>query len=78
VITSDTPSIRETVGETALLVSPTDSNGLTQAIVGLLDDAAERQQRSVAGMRHARKFSWEKTARATLDLYREVLKKGTS
>jgi glycosyltransferase involved in cell wall biosynthesis len=29
-------------------------------------------------MRHARKFSWEKTARATLDLYREVLKKGTS
>jgi glycosyltransferase involved in cell wall biosynthesis len=76
VITSDTPSIRETVGEAALLVSPTDSSGLTQAIARLLDNAAERQERSVAGMRHARKFSWEKTARATLDLYREVLKKG--
>ena len=76
VITSDTPSIRETVGEAALLVSPTDSSGLTQAIVRLLDNAAERQERSVAGMRHVRKFSWEKTARATLDLYREVLKKG--
>ena len=78
VITSDTPSIRETVGEAARLVSPTDSRGLAQAMVRLLDDAAERQQRSVAGMRHARKFSWEKTARATLDLYREVLEKGTS
>jgi len=49
VITSDTPSIRETVGEAALLVSPTDSSGLTQAIVRLLDNAAERQERSVAG-----------------------------
>jgi glycosyltransferase involved in cell wall biosynthesis len=74
VITSDIPSIRETVGNTACLISPTDSTELARVIMRLLKDAPERKKRSAAGIEHAMKFSWEKTASSTLDLYREVMK----
>jgi glycosyltransferase involved in cell wall biosynthesis len=72
VITSDIPSIRETVGDVALLVSPTDVNELARGIVKLLENPAEREQRSAMGKQHASKFSWEKAAASTLDIYRRL------
>ena len=72
VITSDIPSIRETVGDVALLVSPTDVNELARGIVRLLENPAEREQRSAMGKQHASKFSWEKAAASTLDIYRRL------
>lgn len=76
VITSRVPSLMETVGDAARLISPTDSSELAQAIIRLLEDSGEREQRSSAGLRRASEFSWEKTANTTLDVYREALKKG--
>ena len=74
VITSRINSIRETVGQAARLVSPTDFHELSEAIVHLLEDSGEREQLSSAGLQRAAGFSWERTAAATLDVYREVLK----
>ncbi len=74
VVTSRVPSLTETVGDAARLVSPTDYQELAQAIVHLLRDSGERERLSSAGLRRAAEFSWEKTARATLDVYREALK----
>lgn len=76
VITSRIPSLMETVGDAARLVPPTDSRELAQAIIRLLEDSGERERRSDAGLRRAAEFSWEKTAAATMDVYREALKKG--
>src|ERR1043165_887592 len=72
VITSDIPSIRETVGDTALLVSPTGVDGLARSLIRLLENPAEREPRSAAGTQHASKFSWEKAAAATFDIYRRL------
>lgn len=74
VVTSNIPSIVETVGDVARLISPADFRDLAQGIACLLGDVAERETRSSAGIEHARKFSWEKTAAATLSVYRSVLK----
>lgn len=75
VITSRIPSIMETVGDAARLVSPTDFRELAQAIICVLEDSGERNRRSPAGLQRAAEFSWERTASATLNLYRSVLKK---
>jgi glycosyltransferase involved in cell wall biosynthesis len=72
VITSDIPSIRETVADVAILVSPTDVDELARAIVRLLENSGEREERSVWGKKHAAKFSWEKAAAATLNVYRRL------
>jgi glycosyltransferase involved in cell wall biosynthesis len=75
VVTSRVPSLTETVGDAARLVSPTDYQELAQAIAHLLQGSSERQRLSSAGLRRAAAFSGEKTAQATLDVYREALKR---
>jgi glycosyltransferase involved in cell wall biosynthesis len=75
VITSNIQTILETVGEAARTVSPTDVQGLAGAILELLENEAERSRLARAGMKRAAEFSWEKTARLTLDVYRETLRR---
>ena len=74
VITSLIPTFVETIGrEAARLVHPTDVHALSLAIVELLNDENERRRLSSTGRRRAAQFSWEKTARATLEVYKEAL-----
>jgi len=72
VVTSRIPSIVETVGDVARLISPTDVDDLARGITALLDDAGEREHRSTAGIAHAKKFSWERTASATWEVYQKL------
>lgn len=73
VITSQIPSIRETVGSAARLVVPTDIGGLAQAIVDVLEVPAERKHLATEGQKRAAGFTWQKTAEATMQVYEEVL-----
>jgi glycosyltransferase involved in cell wall biosynthesis len=74
VVASRIPSIVEAVGaDAACLVSPADHLGLASCIIRLLEDDGERERLSETGRERARLFSWEKTARATLEVYREAL-----
>ena len=73
VVTSNVPGIIETVSDVARLISPTDAEDLARAITALLEDENERAYRSRAGISHAKKFSWERTAAATLDVYQEAI-----
>ncbi len=72
VVTSRTPSIIETVGDVARLFSPTDVEDLARGITALLNDANEREHRSSLGLQHAKKFSWERTATATWEIYKKL------
>ena len=72
VITSRIPAIIETVGESAVLVEPTDVEGLAGSIIELWNDERQRKQLSHAGLKRAAAFTWEQTARLTLDVYRKV------
>ncbi|HEY3024877.1 MAG TPA: glycosyltransferase family 1 protein [Pyrinomonadaceae bacterium] len=73
VITSRIPSIMETAGTAARFISPTDFRDLAQGIIRVLEDGSEWDYRSSAGLQRAAEFSWERTASATLNVYRQVL-----
>ncbi|HEX8457385.1 MAG TPA: glycosyltransferase family 1 protein [Pyrinomonadaceae bacterium] len=73
VITSRIPVIMETVGDAARLFNPTDVRELADCLHELWTNDAERQRLSAQGRVHAAGFTWERTARLTLDVYAEVL-----
>jgi glycosyltransferase involved in cell wall biosynthesis len=75
VITSRIPVIMETVGDAALLVEPTDVRALADCLRALWESEEERRRLSADGIRHAADFTWERTARLTLEVYDEVLQR---
>ncbi len=70
VITSNTSSLPEVVGDAALLVDPLDVEKLATTIAAVLGDAGLRADLSRKGLRRADAFSWETTARTILRTYR--------
>ena len=74
VIAGRIPALQETLGSAALLVEPMDVEELAKALAGLLHDESWRHRLGSAGLQQAAKFSWERTARLTLDVYRKLLK----
>jgi glycosyltransferase involved in cell wall biosynthesis len=76
VVTSNLSSIPEITGEHALLVPPTDQEALTVAIARLIENPALREELARQGPPRAAAFTWERTARQTLDVYRGVLQAG--
>ena len=69
VVTSNIASMPEVAGDAAVLVDPRDAGGLAAAIARVLRDEALRDRLREAGIGRARQFSWEATARLTLDAY---------
>ena len=73
VITSNTSSLPEVTGDSALLINPNDSMELADAMLNLIRDRILRDHLIFKGKEQASKFSWEKTAQATLNVYRSRL-----
>ena len=73
VIAADATSLPEVGGPGALLVGPDDVDGWAAALVRLANDDALRAGLRAAGLAHAARFSWQRTARETLAAYRQVL-----
>jgi glycosyltransferase involved in cell wall biosynthesis len=73
VITSNTSSLPEVVGDAALLVDPLDTEALARAIVRVLTDPTLAGELSERGRRRASQFSWEKTGRAVQTVIHQVL-----
>jgi len=72
VICSNTASLPEVAGDAALLVDPHDVEGLADAIDRVMEDSALRNDLIRKGFRRAAHFSWEKTARETLAVFRSI------
>ncbi|WP_322489800.1 glycosyltransferase family 1 protein [Chloroflexus sp.] len=73
VITSNTSSLPEVVGDAGLMVAPTDTIGLAEAIRCVLVDVDLRAELRQRGLARARRFSWADTAAKTLAAYREAV-----
>jgi glycosyltransferase involved in cell wall biosynthesis len=73
VVTSNTSSLPEVVGDAALTVDPYDVQALAAAMRQLLDDNDLRAEMRARGLARAQAFTWQRTARQTLDVYRQAL-----
>ncbi len=67
-IVSNTTSLPEVVGDSALTVDPHDSESIATAIECLLSNAAMRLELRERSIRRARLFNWEKTAAMTWEV----------
>ncbi len=75
VITSNTSSLPEVVGDAGIMVDPLNAEELADAMLRVLQDPALRSDMSRNGLERARKFSWERTAKQTLDVYQDVYRR---
>lgn len=73
VAASRSTAIPEYVGDAALLFDPQDLQSIAGAIQEILIREDLRQELRARGLVMARQFSWEKSALATLQVYREAL-----
>lgn len=74
VITSDTTSLPEVVGDAGITVKPGDVSAVAAAIARLLDEPDFAAELGIKGRERAELFSWEAAARETLDIYQGLLK----
>ena len=75
-VVSNVSSLPEVVGDAALLVDPEDEEELIVALWRLVTDDDLWAELRDKGFKRARAFSWDKTARRTLEAYRRVVERG--
>jgi glycosyltransferase involved in cell wall biosynthesis len=73
VIAGRIPALQENLRDAACLFEPTDVAALTRSIIDLWEDEKLRLRLAARGTHRAEQFSWERTARLTLDVYRKVV-----
>lgn len=72
VITSDTSSMPEVGGDAALYVDPEDLDALTRKLKEVMEDGGLRHMFIKMGFKQVKKFSWEKCARETAEIYQRL------
>jgi glycosyltransferase involved in cell wall biosynthesis len=70
---ADCSSLPEVAGDAALLFDPCSQDAIAQAIERLLGDPSLAASLRERGIARVRQFSWERTARLTLDSYARAL-----
>ncbi len=73
VITTNVGALPEVVGQAALLVDPADVTAMAQAMVQVWTDKQQAATMRRQGQQQAAYFSWERCARETLAMYRQVV-----
>lgn len=75
VLCSRSSSLPEVVGDAGILLPSDDSNAWAHALAKLLSASAISARWRTRGLERAALFSWEKTARETLTIYKKCLEK---
>lgn len=73
VIASNVTSIPEVVGDAGILVDPYNVNEIADAMVNLFGNNKLRNELINKGRGRIKHFSWDKTAKETVEVYREAL-----
>lgn len=76
VVSSNTTAVPEVVGPAAVLMDPEDEGAFAERVVELLRNGSELEALGWAGLERARTFTWGRTARETLSVYRRVAATG--
>lgn len=72
VISSNSSSLPEVVGDAGILIDPTDTAALSSALRHVLSDAERRQDLRLRGLVQAQKFSWRKVVDELEAVYRSL------
>ena len=72
VIASAITDLDDVVGQAAVRVPPTDVDAISDALIDVLGSPERRADLSARGLEQARRFSWDRCAQQTLDVYREL------
>jgi glycosyltransferase involved in cell wall biosynthesis len=78
VVTSNVSSLPEVVGNAAVLVNPENVFEIMRALHRVLLDHAQRERMKERSYQQAARFSWEKSVRRILEVYRQVSDGGGS
>ena len=73
VITSNTSSLPEVVGDAGIIVSPHDTDAICHHILELYRSSTLRQELADKSLKQAKKFSWTKCFRQTINAYKKAL-----
>lgn len=72
VITSNTSSLPEVVGDAAIVVNPHDADKLVEEMYQLLTDDGLKKEMIRKGLKRSKMFNWDESARKTLRVYKEL------
>jgi len=75
IITSNISSLPEIVGDSAILVNPSDPEQIAKSMYNLATNENLRQEYIRRGKNRLKQFSWSKTTEQTLKIYHELLSK---
>jgi glycosyltransferase involved in cell wall biosynthesis len=74
VITSNISSLPEVVGDAAIMVNPQNADSLARAMRQVLIDSGLSNNMIKKGLVQAKKFTWEKAAEQTMEVYNSLKK----
>jgi len=72
VIIGDTPGLRETTGGAAALLPKAEVEEIAEGMARVASDPTLRRELADKGLKHARQFSWQRSAAETLSVLHEV------
>jgi len=75
IITSNISSMPEVAGNAAILVDPYDISALAKAMQQIMTNGKLRERLRMKGFQRAKKFSWERCARETLNIFNTLGKR---
>ncbi|MFH1602273.1 MAG: glycosyltransferase family 1 protein [Candidatus Shapirobacteria bacterium] len=73
VVCAKTPALEEIAGDAALYANPYSSRNIASKLSLVLEESKTKNTLIAKGYSNIKRFSWEKCARETLDVYRKVL-----
>ncbi len=74
VLTSNTSSMPEVAGESAILVDPRNAEAIASAFGQLCLDARLRQKLAAGARRNAERFTWENHAKGMLQIFEQAIR----
>lgn len=74
VIASRIPALEETLDNGAVFVDPNNIDHWAREIASLVNNKNRQSELIRLGMEQAKKYTWEKAAEETLDVYRSIIK----
>jgi glycosyltransferase involved in cell wall biosynthesis len=75
VVTSNTTSLPEVVGDAGIMIDPHDTHAIAHAMQSVLNNPELRTTLIRKGLARSRRFSWQKVAEKTLRVYKEIFTK---